>query len=158
MGVKEVDGRCCPSVCVRTVLRLLLTLLACGTDVPIAAQRHIDALPSIPGVADRTGHVCQAHWSRQGLTIGQLDCVAQSGLVGSGLESRLMHILAPGGLTLRKGGSVCRSMSLRLGLLQREWSHLVWPRAGLAWQLHVDDIAGHRCTSRRPMLSGFLDN
>ena len=46
------------------VLSLVLTLLACGTDVPIAAQRHIGA-----GVADRTGHVCR---SRQGSTIGSL--------------------------------------------------------------------------------------
>ena len=94
------------------VLSLVLTLLACGTDVPIAAHRCIDALPSIPGVADRTGHVCQ---SRQGSMIGQLDCVAQSRLVGSGLGSRLIHILAPGGLTLRRGGSVWLFLSLRLG-------------------------------------------
>ena len=80
-----------------------------------------------PGIWHRCAYSCTPEQAK--VDDRQLDCVAQSGLVGSGLGSGLMNI---GGLTLRRDGSLCRFLSLRLGLFQREWSHLVWPRGGLA--------------------------
>ena len=88
----------------------------------------------------------------------QLGSDVQDGLVGYSLVSGLKHILAPGDPTLRRGGNECQFLSLKLESLQRGWSRLVWPRAGLVWRMRVDETACHRRTSRRPHVFWLLES
>ena len=152
VGVEEDGGRCCPTECVRSpLLGVAPGMRHRYAYSCIQAHRHT-FLCSKSCISDESHLLGPA--GDDDRTSG---CAARSGLVGCGSGSGLAHILAPDDLILRKGDNACRFLSLRLVSLPHEWNHLVWPKAGLVWQQRVDEIAGHRHTSRLPHVFWLLE-